>query len=747
MVKSACIGFCRSLDNKKLYDLVYGYLFGNGEIGEQKLLEECKKMRIENWKVQKKYDTDIILSNDFTMFDRMLDTICFVGNIPRKYYWEGGKVPLEIYFSMAFGKQKDKFDVEPLVTKNWLQTNYLYYVPEFSDPIEFAYSDNKSINEAIEAMSIGINSHIVILSPMSYLLLGRTTEDDINVLDLLEDVLPVYNDFFKNCRRIGIKNIQLEDPMIFKIEDENIKNKYKYCYKQIREYADDIELNLVSYNYDLTNVINFLSTLEVNSIHLDIPYNEKNIENIKTKIRKGMKVSLGVVDGGDIWKNNLNKSLDIVSSFCDTFGEENIIISNSCPMFLIPSSTKNETLPESIANKVSFGIEKLEEIRLLKTAINKGKSYVAEELKENEIFFKQNNRHARTFKASYRNDNRNNRINKKISDIFKNAGGENKVFTTLAGNIGNSNDNVNVQNNSHLSCCSLSVLKDGYDASMLSDSIKHTYTLKNNFLPRSGFAYYAPNIIFNEVSFDNNKDLTNKILNEFSHTSKLTKLSLCSPNHYLNFSFISPFIDYDKVKTTLEDAFLKFLHNFKNKVDIIQINDLSLFTNYSQYRNKIGVLDNNSFLNKIDDEFKCKVFYTHYSPNTDIVNLCEGLSVDLLILESSDWQSDLLHEFIFYRPKIPICFDLFNPKTIRLPSKFKMYAKIQKIIHTIGDGDLAFCIGNDIPNWFEDKKVSSIISIFHSSIEEAYKKIGQKHNNKTTKAKKYKTGTKSSNKK
>ena len=741
MVKSACIGFCRSLDNKKLYDVVHEYLFGNGSVSEQKLLEECKKMRIENWKIQKKYDTDIILSNDFTMFDRMLDTICFVGNIPRKYYWEGGKVPLEIYFSMAFGKQKDKFDVEPLVTKNWLQTNYLYYVPEFNDPIEFAYSDNKSINEAIEAINIGINSHIVILSPMSYLLLGRTMEDDINVLDLLEDILPVYNDFFKNCRRIGIKNIQIEDPMIFKIEDENIKNKYQHCYKQIREYAEDIKLDLVSYKSDLTNVISFLSTLDVNSIHLDIPHNEANIENIKTKIKKDMKISLGIIDGGDIWRNNLNKSLDIISSFCDTFGEENITISNSCPMFLIPSSRKDEILPEHIANKVSFGVDKLEEIKLLKTAINKGKSFVAEELKENEKLFKQNSIYTRTFEVSYYKDSKNNMTDKKLSDIFKNTGGKNQIFTTLAGNISDNDNRINVQNDCNLSCYSFSLLKDGYDVSTISSIIKNTYTLKKNCIPRSGFEYYAPNIVFDEVSLGDCQDFTNKILDEFSKTSKLSKLSFCSPNHYLNFSFISPFANYDKIKTTLEDVFLKFLSGLKNKINIIQINDMSLFTDSSAKRNRVAILENDDFLSKIKD-YEGKVFYTNYSPNTDIVNLCDGINADLLILKSSDWQSDLLREFIFYRSKVPICFDLFNPKTIRLPNKFKMYSKIQKIVHTIGHEDLAFCIGNDIPDWIDKKKASSIISIFQSSIEDTYKRITQKGHNKTTKAKKQKTETK-----
>ncbi|GEM_PF-1663375 len=751
MVKSACIGFCRSLDNKKLYDLVRNYLFGDGSLDEQILFEECKKMRIENWKMQKKYDTDIILSNDFTMFDRMLDTICFVGNIPRKYYWEGGKVPLEIYFSMALGKQKDKFDVEPLVMKNWLNTNYLYYVPEFNDPIEFAYSDNKPINEAIEAMSIGINSRIAILSPMSYLLLGRTIDNDINAIDLLEDILPVYNDFFKNVKRIGIKSVQIEDPMIFKVEDENVKDKYKYCYKQIREYAGELELNLVSYGSDLTNIVSFLSTLDVNSIHLDIVCNRENIENIKAKIRKDMKISLGIIDGGDIWKNDLNKSLDIVSSFCDTFGDENIIIANSCPMFLIPSSTKNEVLPDTIADKVSFGIDKLEEIRLLKTAINKGRSYIVEELKVNEEFFKKNKLYQKVrvdgnLEKDYKKTDRSNR---NFYDVFKDFSNENKqIFTTLVGNIDNNCNKTDIQNNSSLSCYSSSCLKNCYDISPVSDVLENTYTLKKNFIPRSGLLYYTPSIIFGEASIKKNRDIAGDFLKEFGQTSKLKKLSFCTPNHYINFSFVSPFYDYDRIAKTLENTFLVLLDSFKSKIDIIQINDLSLFMNFSSNQKHFSISNNNAFLDKIKN-FKSKVFYTQYSPDTDIVHLCENVNADLLILKSCDWQNDLLREFIFYRSKIPICFDLFNPKTIRLPNKSKMFSKIQKIIHTLGSDNLSFCIGDEIPDWLGEKKISSMISVFNTSIEDVFKKVShqKKHNNKITKTKKQKTEAKGVKKK
>ena len=162
MLRSACIGFCRNNEKQELGVAINNYL--KKRISEDELLSVCKNIRISNWKVQKKHNIDIIPSNDFSMYDNVLDMTCLVGNIQRRFYWEGGRVPLHIYFTMAHGQQKDKFDIFPLEMQNWLNTNYLYFVPEFVDPIDFEYSSNKPIVEYIEAKALNkkqIYNHLI----------------------------------------------------------------------------------------------------------------------------------------------------------------------------------------------------------------------------------------------------------------------------------------------------------------------------------------------------------------------------------------------------------------------------------------------------------------------------------------------------------------------------------------------------------------------------------------------------------
>ena len=118
MLRTSCIGFCRNNKSHDLVNAVSDYLAK--EITDSELMGICKKIRFDNWKVQKEHGIDIIPSNDFSMYDHVLDTTCLLGNIQRRFYWEGGRVPMNIYFSMVQGQQHDKFDVLPLELQNWL---------------------------------------------------------------------------------------------------------------------------------------------------------------------------------------------------------------------------------------------------------------------------------------------------------------------------------------------------------------------------------------------------------------------------------------------------------------------------------------------------------------------------------------------------------------------------------------------------------------------------------------------------
>ena len=708
MLKTACLGFCR---NNKTYDLIPAvskYL--NKEIGEQELLSICKNIRIENWNTQKKIGIDIIPSNDFTMYDRILDATCLVGNIQRRFFWEGGKIPLEIYFTMAHGQQKDKFDVLPLELQNWLNTNYLYFVPEFGYPIEFAYSINKAVVEYIEAKQNGIESRSCIFGPISYLLLGKSKESDIKPLDLLDELLPVYEELFLNYIRIGVKEVQIEEPAFGFDLDRELQSKFAYCYEKLRQYAGNINLHFVSYYSDIHENFDLLLSLPVNSIHIDTYFNNGFIEDFVKKVDGSKKISLGVVNARDLWVNDLNKSIEITSKFCDKIGSENVIVSTNAPLTLCPYSVDLENkLPAELKDKMSFAVEKLKELEIVKKAINKGTDSVKELLKNNNEIVK-----------NYQNINIENNFclaNKKIDrKILKNhtsrfndivnkykiktpatmLSGENKFYST---EVSTSENWYQIQDKSGLDVVSCSVLDENYDISVFENKSSGIYVLKNNFTPRFGNNYYSQSIIYDYPVLNKNI-CKNVIANVKKHTNKPIKLSICSPLHFYNFSQINPSLDLNKVQTNLYDEFINIIKNIADDVDILQINEMTFTTNITLKQSKIlqqvrcFCFELNNFFESIKD-VNCLALYSGYLYLNDIVDEICRLNADILFIESARSGHEILQSFISYKPQNCIGIGVFDTLDNRVATKVEMYNAGKKAFMCFDDDEIILSADGD----------------------------------------------------
>lgn len=711
MVKSACLGFCR---NNKTYDLIpaiNNYL--EGSIEETEFQNICKNIRKENWFIQKQCGIDIIPSNDFTIYDRILDATCLVGNIQRRFFWEGGKVPLHIYFTMAHGQQKDKFDVFPLELQNWLNTNYLYFVPEFVYPIEFEYSDNKPILEYLEAKMLGINTRSCIIGPISYLLLGKSKEPDIKPLELIDEILPIYEELFNNYKRIGVKEVQIEEPL-FGIElDRELSNSFVYCYDKIRQYAGDINIGFVSYCADIHENFDLMNSLPVNSIHIDTFSNNEFLDEYCNKLSKDKQVSIGIVNARDVWINDLTKSIDIVSKFCDKIGDENVIISTSAPLTLSPYSVELETkLPIELQNKMSFAVEKLKELNIIKNAINKGVKSVEKEIKENTNNICNYNSDYYNFKKSVDNSKvqilKNKNSNKKWEDFLKANkikspatmfSGDNKYYSA---DFKQSENWYKIQENSGLDVVSASISVDNYDISIFEKKSKGVYVLKNNQIPRFLNNYYNPTIIYDYPSFD--KEICVKSVNDLKkNIKKPIKFAICSPLHYLNFSFINPCLEYKKVRQKVFEEFEQIYNNISGIVDILQVNDLSFIkdkdfkmsTQINQLR--YDFVELNKFFEKIKD-LKCLALYTGYINLNNIIEEVCRLNVDILFTESARSGHEILQSFVSYKPQNCVGIGIFDTLDNRIPTKNEMYNAGKKMfmcfnnnqIILSGDGDFYF---------------------------------------------------------
>ncbi len=364
MIQVASIGYPRIGPKRELKKALEQ--FWKGEIKEQDLHAVAKDLRKQNWQTQKDNGVDLISSNDFSFYDQVLDAICLLGAIPKRYKWDGNEVTLKTYFAMARGSQTSELDVPALEMTKWFDTNYHYLVPELSKNQEFKLSSNKPFSEYEEAKQAGFDTKPVILGPLTFLSLSKGI-DGSNTIDLLGKILPVYKEIIKKFSELGAQWIQIDEPILVKDLDANTVSKIKATLNELKQAAGSSKILLTTYFEDLNEDVQkevFDSNVDV--VHLDLVRGTKNQEYVKNSAKK---LSLGLVDGRNVWKANLQEKINFIKN--NTSGD--VIISSSCPLLHSPYDLDLEQkVPSEIKRWLSFAKQKLQELNIIKGYINEG---------------------------------------------------------------------------------------------------------------------------------------------------------------------------------------------------------------------------------------------------------------------------------------------------------------------------------------------------------------------------------------
>ena len=365
MITTATIGYPRIGPKRELKKALES--FWKGDIKENELQSTAKDLRKKNWEIQKENGIDLMTSNDFSFYDQVLDTICLLGAVPDRYNWQGDDVDLKTYFAMARGSQTKELDVSALEMTKWFDTNYHYLVPELKSDQKFKISSQKPFEEFKEAQSAGYKTKPVLLGPITFLLLSKSTEGK-NTLDLLDNLLPVYLEIVKKLNDLGAEWIQIDEPIFVKDLDEGVVSKIKKTLNSIKEAAGNSKILLTTYFESIDQKVKeevFAS--DVDAVHLDLVRGENNFNYIKDSNKT---LSLGVINGRNIWKSDLTQ---IINQIKDVKGD--FIISSSCPLLHTPYDLDLETkVPENIKKWLAFAKQKLQEINILKQNINHGEA-------------------------------------------------------------------------------------------------------------------------------------------------------------------------------------------------------------------------------------------------------------------------------------------------------------------------------------------------------------------------------------
>lgn len=347
--------------------------YWSGKIIQKELLDVSRRIINENLKLQQEAGIDLIPVNDFSFYDHVLDMTLTLGAIPQRYHdviLNKANNELDLYFAMARGYQKDGLDITAMEMTKWFDTNYHYIVPEFSKGQSFKLFSNKIINEFIGARQIGINAKPVILGPVSYLLLGKEKEEGFEKLDLIDNLLPVYLEILKSLQSHGAEYIQIDEPFLVLDLTDKAKEVYTAVYTKIQKELPNLKIILTTYFEGLEDNLPLALSLPVDILHVDLVRKPEQLENILADIPENLKLSLGVVDGRNIWKNDFESSLQFIRKAKEQLGEERILIAPSSSLLHVPYDldleTKEESLPAEIKQWMAYAKQKIKEVALLR---------------------------------------------------------------------------------------------------------------------------------------------------------------------------------------------------------------------------------------------------------------------------------------------------------------------------------------------------------------------------------------------
>ncbi len=250
-----------------------------GKSNETQLLETAAALRAANWARQKSLGATVIPSNDFSLYDHVLDTSVMVGAIPEIYGWCAGPVSLETYFAMARGAQRDDHNANCAhaeqgaaaqeMTK-WFDTNYHYMVPEFHEHQIFMLSSRKPIEEYKEAKSLGYQTRPVLVGPVTFLKLGKSADPAFDPLLLLDSLLPVYVDVLRELAISGAEWVQLDEPCLVLDLDNATRDALRRTYAHLAKQAPDLKIMLVTYFGTIGEDLETALRLPVAGRHIDL---------------------------------------------------------------------------------------------------------------------------------------------------------------------------------------------------------------------------------------------------------------------------------------------------------------------------------------------------------------------------------------------------------------------------------------------------------------------------------------------
>ena len=361
--------------------------YWGGKVSPEGLLRAGAELRAAHWRLQRDAGLDLVPVNDFSLYDRVLDTCAMVGAVPERYGWSGGTVDLDTYFAMARGSQGKGGggrDVTAMEMTKWFDTNYHYIVPEFEPGQTFHLASTKITDEFQEAKALGLSAKPVLVGPVSFLLLGKARGARFDRLELLDGLLGVYAEVLGRLAAAGATWVQIDEPALVLDRTPEERSAFRTAYRVLSEQAPGLKLLLTTYFDGLRDNLDTALELPVAGLHVDLVRAPAQLDALLGRWPAGRVLSLGVVDGRNIWKADLAAALATLERASARLGVERVWVAPSCSLLHVPVDLELERkLDPELKGWLAFAKQKLDEVVALTRALREGRRAAAAALEAN----------------------------------------------------------------------------------------------------------------------------------------------------------------------------------------------------------------------------------------------------------------------------------------------------------------------------------------------------------------------------
>lgn len=716
MSKNYVIGFPRIGEKRELKKVLEDYWAKKVDFSEVKYVAE--NLRKRHWTYQKEAKIDFIASNDFSLYDNMLDSSILLGAIPKRFQHLKDE---ELYFAMARGNQ----DCVAMEMTKWFNTNYHYIVPEISKDTTFKLNSKKVIEEYKEALELGINTKINLIGAITYLGLSKSV-DNSDLFAHISSVVKVYKELLEEISKLNSEIVvQFDEPLFVKDLEPKVLSLLKPVYDELSNVSKNIKIVVTTYFEHSNEATKILVNTPIWALGLDFIHGVKNFETLEF-IKNSNKVLIaGVIDGRNIWKSNFEDKLNLLNKISNVVSKDNIIVGTSCSLLHVPFTLSYEdNLDKEIKSWLAFANEKLKELNLVSKQffgsklsledianIEKNRQDNIQRKVSTKIHNQKIQEEIKNLKKFEREDKFEDRI-KAQREFFK----YDFLTTTTIGSFPQtpeirenrknykanliSKEEYETQIKKYIDDCvafqdeiGLDILVHGEPER--NDMVEYFGQLlegfaftQNAWVQSYGSRCVKPPVIFGDVSRPNAMTVL-WIKYAQSKTSKVMKGMLTGPVTILNWSFVRDDIPRNEVTKQIALCINKEVDDLQNAgIKMIQVDEAAFKEGYPLRAENIKAYENwavDNFRLSVSSAKANTQIHTHmcYSEFNDIIKTIEAMDADVISIETARSGNRLLKIFkeVNYKQEIgPGIYDIHSP---RVPSVQEMVNQIKALIEVL----------------------------------------------------------------